>query len=132
MPFDVHGTFTAIGALLLPNHGSGILCRPNCDNVTLLGDLDGVQRLIFFRDMKPRRSVTLARQRHIEILLFAYSYLLRLTPVYRTCRPCHAEGSADPGGPSRHDTKYKKDSVSSVETGIGMKGQIMCIEQCTF
>ena len=22
--------------------------------------------------------------------------------------------------------------VSSVETGMGMKGQIMCVEQCTF
>jgi len=25
-----------------------------------------------------------------------------------------------------------KDSVSSVEAGMGMEGQIMCIEQCTF
>jgi len=39
---DVHGTFMAIGVLLLLNHGSGILYRLNCDNVTLLNNLNGI------------------------------------------------------------------------------------------
>ena len=30
------------------------------------------------------------------------------------------------------DTKYAKNSVNSVEAGMGMEGQIMCIEKCTF
>jgi len=42
VPFDIQGTLTEIGALLLLDHMSGILCRPKCDNVTLLGNLDGV------------------------------------------------------------------------------------------
>ena len=28
--------------------------------------------------------------------------------------------------------KIYKNSVSSVEAGVGMEGQVMCIEQCTF
>ena len=42
VPFDVHGTLTAIGALLLPDHGSGILCWLNCNNVTLWNNSNGV------------------------------------------------------------------------------------------
>jgi len=34
----------------------------------------------------------------------------------------------------RHFLRHEicKNSVSSVEAGMGMEGQIMCIEQCTF
>jgi len=36
MLFDAHGTFMAISALpLLLDHGYGILCRLNIDNMTL-------------------------------------------------------------------------------------------------
>jgi len=31
---QILGPLTVIGALSLLDHGSGILCRPNCDNVT--------------------------------------------------------------------------------------------------
>ena len=35
------------------------------------------------------------------------------------------------GGGTFCDTKYKKKYVSCVETGMGMGGQIICIERCT-
>jgi len=41
--FDAHGTLTAIGVLLLlPDHGSGIPCRPNCDFAILSDNSNGV------------------------------------------------------------------------------------------
>ena len=39
---DAHGTLTAIGVLLLPDHRSGIPCRPNCDNAILSDNSNGV------------------------------------------------------------------------------------------
>jgi len=38
----VHGTLTAIGVLLLPDHGSGIPFWPNCDNAILSDNSNGV------------------------------------------------------------------------------------------
>jgi len=40
--FDAHGTLTAIGVLLLPEHLSRIPCRPNCDNAILSDNSNGV------------------------------------------------------------------------------------------
>ena len=60
VPFDKHGILKAIDALPLLDHGSGILCRPNCDNVTI-SKSQAIQtefKDLFFRDMGARRSVT--------------------------------------------------------------------------
>ena len=43
-----------------------------------------------------------------------------------------AEGGAKGSVVIFCDTKYTKKSVSSVEAGVDIEGQIMCVEQCTF
>ena len=47
----------AIGVLLLPDHGSGIPCRPICDNAILSDNSNGFKDLSI-RDIGPWRLVT--------------------------------------------------------------------------
>ena len=42
------------------------------------------------------------------------------------------EGAPKAGAVVFCHTKYTKNSVSSVGAGMGMEGQIMCVERCTF
>jgi len=43
-----------------------------------------------------------------------------------------AEGSAERGYYNFLRHEIYENYVSSVEAGIGMEGQIICVEQCTF
>ena len=74
--FDVHGTLTAIGALLLPDHGSKIICRPNCDNVTLLGKFRRRLKTYFFGIWD---HGALVPYRNTLTYLLTYPLLCRLT-----------------------------------------------------
>jgi len=54
--FDTHATLMVIGVLLQMGRRSGIPCRPNCNNATLLNNLNGIDLLL--RDMGLWRFVT--------------------------------------------------------------------------
>jgi len=51
---------------------------------------------------------------------------------YWPCRPCHAGGPRTQGAQAGTTQNIKKFCELSAEAEMGMEGQIMCIEQCTF
>ena len=64
----MHETPVMISVLLLPDHGTGIFCRLNCYNITLLSNSNSIWRLIF----QLWDFVTFVWRHCLDILLLTY------------------------------------------------------------